>query len=91
MWGVAMAFIQEFGAGQEKPLYIGLGNTLIAPFALLAPFIGGALAEAFGFGATFMVSVIAGLLAALVFRFMVRSPRGPQPLVVFSQQAAAGD
>jgi MFS family permease len=91
MWGVAMAFIQEFGAGQEKPLYIGLGNTLIAPFALLAPFVGGALAEGFGFGATFMVSVIAGLLAALVFRFMVRSPKAARPLVVFSQQAAAGD
>jgi MFS family permease len=91
MWGVAMAFIQEFGAGREKPLYIGLANTLIAPFTLLAPFIGGALAEAFGFGSTFMVSVACGLLAALVFRFAVRSPQASQPLVVLSQQAAAGD
>ena len=91
MWAVAMAFIQEFGSVREKPLYIGLSNTLTAPFTLLAPFIGGALAESLGFGATFTVSIVCGVLAALVFQFAVRRPQATRPLVVYSQQTAAGD
>ncbi len=90
-WTVTMTFNQEFGSISEKPLYIGLANTLIAPFALLAPFIGGALADSLGFGATFIVSVSAGLMAALVFQFAVRNPNNPRRLIVFNTQPAAGD
>ncbi len=91
MWAVTMAFTQEFGTGREKPLYIGLANTLLAPFTLVAPFIGGALAESLGFGSTFAVSIVCGLLAAVVFQYAVRNPQTSRPLVVFSQQTAAGD
>ncbi len=90
-WTVTMSFTQEFGKVSEKPMYIGLANTLIAPFALLAPFIGGALADGVGFSATFIVSISCGLLAALVYHFGVRTPTAPNQLVVFSTQAAAGD
>lgn len=90
-WTVTMTFTQEFGKVSEKPMYIGLANTLIAPFALLAPFIGGALADGVGFVATFIVSLGCGLLAALVYHYGVRTPNIPDNLVVFSTQTAAGD
>ncbi|MBI1276714.1 MAG: MFS transporter [Anaerolineaceae bacterium] len=91
MWTVAMAFTQAFGVGSHKPLYIGLANTLTAPFALLAPFIGGALADSFGFGATFSISIVTGLLAAWVFQYGVRDPEAKKQTTIFNQPAAAGD
>ncbi|MCA0458713.1 MAG: MFS transporter [Chloroflexi bacterium] len=90
-WTVTMTFTQEFGKVSEKPMYIGLANTLISPFALLAPFIGGALADGVGFAGTFIVSLVCGLLAALVYHYGVRTPNAQNNLVVFSTQAAAGD
>lgn len=86
IWSIAMSFTLEFGEGQEKPLYIGLANTLIAPVTLLAPMIGGGLADAFGFHAPFLLSVVAGFATAFLLYFVVRDPRQklaetlPQPL-----------
>jgi len=91
MWTVAMAFTQEFGIGSRKPLYIGLANTLTAPFALLAPVIGGALADSFGFGATFTISIVTGLLASWVFYSSVKDPQATRQTAVFSQPVGAGD
>ncbi len=91
MWTVAMAFTQAFGVGSHKPLYIGLANTLTAPFALLAPFIGGALADSVGFGATFTVSIVAGLLAAWVFYYSVRDPEASRRKAVFNQPVTAAE
>jgi MFS family permease len=74
-WATAMAATLEFGATSEKPLYIGLANTLIAPVTLLAPIIGGALAQALGYQATFAVCVLMGLLTAFTLAYLVRDPR----------------
>ena len=35
----------EFGEEEDRPAYIGLANTLIAPFTFLAPVLGGWLAD----------------------------------------------
>jgi MFS family permease len=74
-WSVAIALTLEFGETHEKPLYIGLANTLVAPVSLLAPIIGGALAQYMGFHATFLLSVVAGLLTAAVLQFGLSDPR----------------
>jgi MFS family permease len=74
-WSTAIAFTLEFGETHEKPIYIGLANTLVAPASLLAPIIGGALVQAFGFQATFLLSAVAGLLTAFVLKFAVYDPR----------------
>jgi MFS family permease len=50
-----------FGAVEERPYYIGLGNTLIAPFTLLAPIIGGALVDGVSFPAMFIMAIAAAL------------------------------
>ncbi|MBN8619795.1 MAG: MFS transporter [Anaerolineae bacterium] len=74
LWTVTISFTQNFGTISEKPLYIGLANTLTGPITLLAPAIGGLLADGIGFGSTFTMSVMAGLAAAYLLQYVVRDP-----------------
>lgn len=73
-WTTALAMVVEFGQLEDRPLYIGLGNTLIAPATLAAPIIGGWLADAASFDVTFMMCVIAGLIAAAATILFMRDP-----------------
>ena len=73
-WVNVLAMTVEFGTEQERPFYIGLSNSVIAPVSLCAPLLGGWLADTVGFGATFTVSIIGGILAALVLWLVVTDP-----------------
>jgi MFS family permease len=77
IWVVGMAMTLEFGKENERPAYIGLSNTLVAPITILAPILGGWLADASGYGSTFLVTAIFGLVSFLVLHFLVRDPRHP--------------
>lgn len=74
-WTTGMAITVEFGSEETRPTYIGLSNTLVAPFTIIAPLIGGWIAETAGFQATFMVSTIVGLVTAVLLFWLVRDPR----------------
>ncbi|MBI1881262.1 MAG: MFS transporter [Chloroflexi bacterium] len=74
-WTIGLAMTLEFGSETERPAYIGLANTLVAPSTILAPLVGGWLADAVGYQATFLVSVVGGLATALVLQILVRDPR----------------
>jgi len=87
LWMIAMAMTMQFGSEAERPIYIGMSNTLIAPAAILAPFVGGWLAELSGYPATFLASALAGLAAAGLFYFRVRGKPASLPL---SNNQAAG-
>ena len=65
----------EFGTEDERPIYIGLSNTLVAPIAILAPLFGGWLADAAGYQATFLFAAVGGLVTTAVLYFLVREPR----------------
>ena len=73
-WTIAMSITMEFGSDAERPAYIGLANTLIAPGAIVAPLFGGWLADLAGFKTTFGVSAIFGLATALIFLLVMRDP-----------------
>lgn len=73
-WATLMALTAEFGTASDRPYYIGLSNTLIAPATLLAPIIGGWLADTSGFSATFLVSILTGLVTAVVIWFIMDDP-----------------
>ncbi len=75
IWTIGMVMTLEFGKENERPAYIGLSNTLVAPVTILAPIFGGWLADATGYGYTFLVTAMFGLVTALVLHFMVRDPR----------------
>jgi len=75
MWAVTMAMMMEFGSEAERPLYIGLANTLVAPATILAPLLGGWLAESGGFTSTFAVSALCALATFLILQFLMKDPR----------------
>ncbi len=72
IWTIALSMNMGFGTEDERPAYIGLANTLVAPANILSPFIGGWLAASFGYPAAFIASAIGGLTAALIFHFFVK-------------------
>jgi MFS family permease len=74
-WTAPMSMTLEFGNPVERPAYIGLANTLVAPSTFLAPLFGGWLADTAGYQATFITSAVAGLFTALVLYRGVQDPR----------------
>lgn len=75
LWMIPMPLTVQFGESGEHPYYIGLANTLIAPAAIAAPIIGGALSDTSNFDAAFALAVIAGILSVLVLLFVVKEPK----------------
>lgn len=74
-WTIGMAITAEFGTEETRPTYIGLSNTLVAPTTIIAPLIGGWIADVAGFETTFLVSAIGGLVIAALLFWLVRDPR----------------
>lgn len=74
IWTIPLPITVQFGTEEERPYYIGLSSTLTAPATLLAPVLGGWLADTAGFRATFMVSIVCGLLMAAMLIFVVKDP-----------------
>src|SRR5437899_1829995 len=58
-----------------QPTYVGLGTTLQAPFAFVAPLAAGLLADALGFIAVFAVAAVAVSVALALLIARVRDPR----------------
>jgi len=73
-WTIPIPLTNQFGNEQERPFYIGISNTFTAPAAILAPILGGWLADTLGFQATFLVSVISGLLMSAILYFIMKDP-----------------
>jgi MFS family permease len=69
-----MNIILEFCEPEDRPTYIGLTNTLLAP-AMLAPVLGGWLATWAGYHGLFLVATGLSLLGAVLLAFWVREPR----------------
>lgn len=82
IWTIPLALSVSFARVEaERPLFIGLANTLPAPAAILAPAFGGWLADQAGFGTTFALASFSGILMAALLWFVVRDPPRayPQP------------
>jgi MFS family permease len=63
----------EFGTLEEKPTYVGLSNTLVAPATIVAPLLGGFLADQFGYPVTFYVSIFFSLVTIPLLIYMARN------------------
>jgi len=74
-WTIPLAMVLEFGSEVERPAYIGLANTLIAPATFIAPLLGGWLADSAGYPATFIASAVLGMITAALLHWYVRDPR----------------
>jgi predicted MFS family arabinose efflux permease len=70
-----MTMTVDFSGEQERPFYIGLAQTLTAPATIIAPLIGGWLADAHGFKFTFALSTMLSLVMMSILIFLVKEPR----------------
>jgi MFS family permease len=59
----------------ERPTYVGLGTTLLAPVVFAAPLAAGLMADALGFSAVFAASAAGGLGSVALLSGRVRDPR----------------
>lgn len=80
------AIVVEFGTPEERPTYVGLSNTVQAPIVLGVPFVGGWMADAYGYPAVFTASFFLTLLGTGIILAM-RDPRNQvAPLTLAQQQ-----
>ncbi len=70
-----MNIILEFCAAEDRPTYIGLTNTLLAPAKILSPILGGWLATLMGYSPMFLVALGVSVLGGLLYVVWVREPR----------------
>jgi MFS family permease len=75
IWTNGMTMTVDFSDDKERPFYIGLAQTLTGPATIIAPLIGGWIADTYGFTVTFGLSAIlsVGMMSILVF--LVKEPR----------------
>jgi MFS family permease len=67
--------IVEFCEPEDRPTYIGLTNTLLAPLRTLAPIFGGWLASALGYSPLFGAAMVFSLAGGLMLWRWLKEPR----------------
>jgi MFS family permease len=75
IWTIPLALSVSFASrSSDRPLYVGMANTIPAPAAILAPVIGGWLADTAGFGSMFVLTAVSAVLMAAMLWFVVQDP-----------------
>lgn len=74
-WSTIMTITVQFGSVAERPYYIGMANSFIAPVTIFAPVFGGWLVDAVNFELTFGIFALAGLLSILVYIIPMEDPQ----------------
>jgi MFS family permease len=74
LW-LASLIVLEFSSPDIRPTYIGVNNTLLGITAMIAPLLGGFLAEVSGYNFLFAIASVMSILSLVVLVFRVRDPR----------------
>ncbi len=74
IWTNGMTMATTFSGEPERPFYIGLAQTLTAPATMIAPLIGGWIADTQGFGLTFALSMILSVVMLGILVFIIKEP-----------------
>lgn len=75
IWTNGMTMTVDFSNETERPFYIGLAQTLTAPATIIAPLIGGWIADSQGFVITFALSTLLSIMMMAILFFLVKEPR----------------
>ncbi len=70
-----LMILLEFGGPDDRPTYVGLGNTTTGIFSAMAPLLGGWIASMVGYPVLFAISLLLTLVALALLRWAVREPR----------------
>jgi len=80
IWTNGMTMATTFSDETERPFYIGLAQTLTAPATMIAPLLGGWIADTQGFGNTFALSTVLSIVMLGILIFIIKEPRKFQQL-----------
>jgi MFS family permease len=75
IWTNGMTMTVDFSDEKERPFYNGLAQTLTAPATIIAPLIGGWIADTQGFVITFGLSTVLAIVMMSILIFLVKEPR----------------
>ena len=75
IWMNGMTMATTFSNEKERPFYIGLAQTLTAPATMIAPLIGGWIADTQGFVITFALSTILSIVMMGILVFIIKEPQ----------------
>jgi len=78
IWTNGMTMSTTFSGEKERPFYIGLAQTLTAPATIIAPLLGGWIADTRGFDMTFALSTILSIVMLGILVFIIKEPH-PTP------------
>ncbi len=78
-WSISIALTLEFGPEEERPTYVGMANTLISPSAILAPLLGGWLADTAGYPVTFLAAAGFSIITVILL-VSLKDPRKARQL-----------
>lgn len=74
-----MSIVMEFGDQEDLPTYVALANTLLAVPILLAPIVGGWIADTAGYITMFVIALVFLGVGWGMMRWVVREPRAGHP------------
>lgn len=71
LFAAFMNWAVDYAHPDQRPIYVGLSNTVSALSSLVAPFLGGTLAQQLGYRPLFVVALVMALIALLIaLRFL---------------------
>ncbi len=82
IWTLGLTMTVDFGNESERPMYIGLSQTLTAPATIIAPLVGGWISDTAGFIPTFTISAVLSVVMIAILIFLVKDPRKTNPLTI---------
>ncbi|MCC6802030.1 MAG: MFS transporter [Anaerolineae bacterium] len=72
-------WIVGYASPDQRPIYVGLSNTVAAVISFVAPIIGGVIAQSFGYQPLFLVSLVMAVGALVVTLRNLRETPAEQP------------
>ncbi|NWG07022.1 MAG: MFS transporter [Chloroflexi bacterium] len=79
IWTNGMTMATTFSDEKERPFYIGLAQTLTAPATMIAPLLGGWIADTQGFVITFALSAMLSVAMMGILVFIIKEPHKFHP------------
>lgn len=68
-------WVVTYASPEQRPIYVGLFNTVAAVISVIAPFIAGTIAQQIGYEALFAVALVMAICALFVTLRFLQNPR----------------
>ena len=75
-------WIVGYANDDERPMYVGLNNTIFAVFSMITPIIAGLVAQSAGYETLFGIALVMTLAALLMMMRYIHDPKEEPPMVV---------